>query len=184
MYKLVLSFILLGHLYINSTEQDTNSLTFLNDPNMLTTTPTKNVNENQQCTFTTCPPTRGTCVENKCICFEGYTTLPEPFQPHCNYKQKSKLLAFFLELFFPVGAGHLYAGRTISALIKLFSFLMIIFSFCCNLCLVILSIEQKFLICPSLVFLLALVTWIVLEAVDLVYFGFGIYKDGNDIEMI
>jgi hypothetical protein len=194
MYKLVLSIILLANLYITCNNQIDSSLTFLGEKSttVLTNPDTKNnlqndniyPNDNSQCSFTNCPPTRGSCVENKCICFEGYTTLPEPFQPRCNYKQKSRFIAFFLELFFPVGAGHLYAGRIVSALIKLFSFMMIVCSFCCNLCFIFLSLEQKFLICPSIIFILALVTWIILEGIDLVCFGMGIYKDGNGIELI
>jgi hypothetical protein len=173
------------------TNPDKTELEFLKSETQLNTNSknsdinnTNNFDPNQPCNFTTCSPTQGSCVENKCLCFEGYTTLPKPFEPHCNYKQKSKFIALFLELFFPVGAGHLYAERTISALIKLFTFMLIMCAFCCNLCFIFVGLEQKFLICPSIVFILALITWLILQGIDLVCFGFGIYKDGNGIEMI
>jgi hypothetical protein len=177
-------------IFITSEPIDTlTELKFLNSNNngiegTLIMTKATNGGISQQCDLSTCYQTQGTCIEGDCICLPGYTTLAQPFQPRCNYKQKSKFIAFFLEFFFPIGAGHLYAERLVSALVKLFIFMLIVCSFCCNLCFIVLSFEQKFLICPSIIFLISLVIWIIFQSVDLVCFAFGIYKDGNGIDMI
>ena len=36
----------------------------------------------------------------------------------CQYNQKKQIYAFLLEFFIPAGAGHLYAKRTLSGILK------------------------------------------------------------------
>jgi TM2 domain-containing membrane protein YozV len=46
-----------------------------------------------------------------CVCFSGHVTYNSPNGPKCNYKQKSQLAAFLLQLFLgKFGAGHFYVG--------------------------------------------------------------------------
>src|SRR5436309_3311942 len=74
------------------------------------------------CSFDNCPLFKGVCYEEICICTYGYITYIQENTPqiYCNYAQKSRMTAFFLEFFFPFGAGHLYAGKTVLATIKFF----------------------------------------------------------------
>ena len=67
------------------------------------------------CNKYTCPKSRGLCnEENQCICIKGYDTIDDLSKGdfYCNYKKKSKLIAFLLEFVLGFGAGHFYMGKT------------------------------------------------------------------------
>ena len=91
-----------------------------------------------QCNSLNCPPLRGLCSNNICVCEEGFTTVNNKYIKtngiFCNYILKSRYIAFILEFFFPFGAGHFYSGKTIFASIKLGIFVAIIISFIALLC--------------------------------------------------
>jgi hypothetical protein len=127
----------------------------------------------------------------------------------CGYIQKSLLKAMFLEILFPFGLGHYYTERYLFAFMKFFSFFIIplmiilIFGFTfsglvkANLerskkdlnFMKIVKDEEKFkfeyveyfkkfiLIIHIGSFLLSLVT-------DSLFFGLGIYKDGNGFNLV
>lgn len=75
------------------------------------------------CTSSNCGPRNGFCIDlNTCQCQIGYAnfeTEESPAGQYCTYQQKSQLVAFLLEFFFPIGVGHLYAGRIVNGLIKM-----------------------------------------------------------------
>ena len=75
------------------------------------------------CNALNCPPLRGLCSNDICVCEEGFTTVNNKYIKNngifCNYILKSRYIAFLLEFFFPFGAGHFYTGKTILSTIKL-----------------------------------------------------------------
>ncbi len=144
-------------------------------------------NTTETCTNNNCPPFQGICYENQCRCNQGYATLIDnPIEPviYCNYKLKSKFVAFFLELFFPFGAGHLYAENTLLAMIKFVSFSMIVCTCCGVLFSIALEDKNCGVKCFGLLFLLMIVFWALFETIDLVCYAFGIYKDGKGLPLI
>ncbi len=127
------------------------------------------------------------CYENYCHCAHGYATfITDSTNPiiYCDYKLKSKYAAFFFELFFPFGAGHLYAENKILAMIKFVSFSMIICT-CCGILFSIAMDDKNYGIkCFSILFILMTMTWVLFECIDLVSYAFCIYNDGNGLPLI
>lgn len=80
---------------------------------------------------------RGTCTTaGYCICDDGYTTYPENSSTGCNYKQKSRVVAFLLSFFLGAesGAGEWYLGNTglaVGQLLLLWGGLLL--SCCCTI---------------------------------------------------
>jgi TM2 domain-containing membrane protein YozV len=77
----------------------------------------------------------GQCSYDKkfCICNPYYTTNPEDNKKQCNYEQKSRLTAFFLELFI-CGTGQMYLGNISSGIPQfLFTYCFGIISFIAGL---------------------------------------------------
>jgi hypothetical protein len=65
----------------------------------------------------------GMCVADKCMCDDGWLTFANSTE--CDYEQKSRTTAFWLEFFFAVGgAGYIYLGY-----LDLGIYQMVIFSF-------------------------------------------------------
>jgi hypothetical protein len=144
-------------------------------------------NSTDICTNNNCPPFQGICFENTCHCNHGFETLIENTNEpviYCNYKLKSRFVAFFLELFFPFGAGHLYAENTLLAMIKFVSFSMILFTCCGVLFSIALEDKNCGVKCFGMLFLLMIVFWGIFETIDLVCYGLGIYKDGKGFTLI
>ncbi len=86
-----------------------------------------NAHTESNCTLSNCGPRNGFCIdEHTCQCHVGYanfkpvtrTYAQEP-ERYCTYEQGSQLVAFLLEFFFPIGVGHLYAGRIVNGIIKM-----------------------------------------------------------------
>ena len=79
-----------------------------------------------QCTSgKNCPFNQGFCNGGTCECLEGYKTLydkslPLEQQTYCNYQQINHFIPLVLELI--PGLGHLYVGKYIQCLIKVFLF--------------------------------------------------------------
>lgn len=138
------------------------------------------------CNVEICPPMQGVCYEDKCICAYGFKTVaPQEDEPliKCNYRQKSHMVAFFLEFFFPVGIGHLYAEKITLTLVKFSIFAVFFVGACGQLCCLNLKIN-KWIIFTSMLLLFDLVLWIALQIVDIICYVLNYYLDGNGIRMI
>lgn len=102
----------------------------------------------------------------------------------CNYKRKSTKIAFILELFIPVGAGHLYLSNYELGYFKIFLFFIcLIFLVCfCKANFKSNSTETTKLIFAlnSLMFIPIYLIW---HITDVFLIGFSIYKDGNNIDL-
>ena len=144
---------------------------------------------NSLCDATNCPPLRGLCSNNQCICESGFITVNNKQIKNngifCNYVLKSRYIAFILEFFFPFGAGHFYSGKTILASIKLGLFVIIFLSLILILCLVAKNRNDTNAgsIILSIVLVLSLLSIILMEIFDLIAYATGIYSDGNGVEM-
>ena len=102
-----------------------------------------------------------------------------------NYILKSRYIAFLLEFFFPIGAGHFYSGKTILACIKLGMFVVLIISSILVLCC---KSKNRFNANPGAITLTILILLCILgiffmQIFDLIGYAFGIYLDGNGVEM-
>ena len=135
------------------------------------------------CNQYTCPKNRGTCNElNECVCIKGYETVDDLSKGdfYCNYRRKSKLIAFLLEFVLGYGAGHFYMGHTFLATIK-----MIYTSFTCLLFCLHESIrkitEYKKIAIPLERF--AVYGWIIWQCLDGLLIFFNFYNDGNGHEL-
>ena len=141
------------------------------------------------CNASNCPPLRGLCSNNICVCEDGYTTINNNKIKNdgifCNYILKSRYIAFLLEFFFPIGAGHFYSGKTILACIKLGMFVVLIISSILVLCC---KSKNRFNANPGAITLTILILLCILgiffmQIFDLIGYAFGIYLDGNGVEM-
>ena len=143
------------------------------------------LNENEKCDFTNCPLGKGTCFENTCICNIGYTTLAKD-EVLCEYEEKEHSIAFFLEFFFPFGTGHFYSERNFFGIIKLLLCGLLCLFWCGDIC----NLRIRFTVNSKLdkihigCVLVNFLTFTLLHIVDLICFGFNIYKDGNGMDMI
>ena len=142
---------------------------------------------NSICNTMNCPPFHGLCSGDICLCEENYRTVNNnQIQNNgifCNYRLKSRYTAFLLEFFFPFGLGHFYAGKTYLSAIKLGLFILLVCGCCGVICL---NAKRQITFCSvvtCLIVVLSLLGIVVMEIFDLVSYGFGLYKDGNGIEM-
>ena len=142
-----------------------------------------------QCNSLNCPPLRGLCSNNICVCEEGFTTVNNKYIKtngiFCNYILKSRYIAFILEFFFPFGAGHFYSGKTIFASIKLGIFVAIIISFIALLCFnpKKRNGENTAALILSIILILCLLSLIIFQIFDLIAYAAGIYSDGNGVSL-
>ena len=123
-------------------------------------------------------------IKYKCICNTGYTTHPENNEEKCNYKKKSQLKAFLLELILCYGAGHFYINNYKRAIPKLIVF---VFFYCLFIALRIITKAKEenkranLIICISAgVSLIGMIIW---QIIDLVGFGKNQFDDGNNIKL-
>ena len=119
-----------------------------------------------------------------CECNEAYTTFPEDSEIGCNYKKKSQLKAFLLELFLCYGSGHFYIHNYKLAIPKLVVF---VFFYCLFIALRIITKAKEenrlanLIICISAgITFVGMLTW---QIIDLVYFGKNKYEDGNKVPL-
>jgi hypothetical protein len=140
-----------------------------------------------KCSPSNCPPLQGICEKNVCICSKNFKTVNNQYIKsygiNCNYQIKYKLIAFLLELFFPIGVGHIYAEKTNMAILKFTLFVIFILSFCGELCCLKSKINNS-VICLSFIFLLNFFAWISIQIIDIVSYGLGYYNDGNAVPFI
>ena len=141
------------------------------------------------CNPANCPPLRGLCSNQFCVCQEGFATVNNKYIKNngifCNYILKSRYIAFILEFFFFFGGGHFYSGKTILAGIKLGIFLTLIFSFLALLCFISkYKLETNTgSVVLTLVTFLSLFLLILMQIFDLIAYAFGIYSDGNGVAL-
>jgi hypothetical protein len=96
-----------------------------NNENILNNSTSKLLESNSnssKCTEKICDLIGGECIDDEtCKCRSGFTTLLRNSNLKlCNYERKSSILAAFIELFLGFGLGHLYSGRKIFGIFKLF----------------------------------------------------------------
>ena len=144
---------------------------------------------NSACNSLNCPPLRGLCNGNICVCEESYITVNNDKVHNngifCNYREKSRFIAFLLEFFFPIGAGHFYSGKTILASIKLGMFVFLVVSF---IIVLFCKSVNRFnansgTITLSFLIILCLLGIVLMQIFDLIGYACGIYLDGNGVEM-
>ena len=139
------------------------------------------------CNSVNCPPLRGVCSGNLCVCEEGYLTVNnKKIQNNgvfCNYHLKSRFIAFLLEFFFPFGVGHFYSGKTYFAAIKIGLFVLMISMCCTILCCVNVKAVNGCSFFISLVLVLCIIGILAMQIFDLIGYALGIYKDGNGVEL-
>ena len=139
------------------------------------------------CNQQNCPSNRGYCRGNECICDQNYITINNAYIQNkgvnCNYRVKSRYIAFLLEFFFPFGIGHFYSGNTFLAIIKLALFIFLI-SMCCSvLCCVVGKVLSACSAIICILVLLSIIGLVFMEVFDLVSYGLGLYPDGNGVKM-
>ena len=120
----------------------------------------------------------GNCIGDTCVCDYGYTTLKQSnsnFQ--CDYKRKERIVAVFLEFFFPIGIGHFYIGNYLTGIIKLSLFIVILLSISTGICFSYYA--KNSVLAPFFVLCLSIFIFVVWYILDLVKFTFGFYLDGK-----
>ena len=137
------------------------------------------------CSLENCPPQRGVCYGNQCVCQNNYitTNIGNNNGVFCNYRLKSKMMAFILEFLFPFGVGHFYSGNIILGVIKLALWILMICMFCSILCCIVGKVINACSIIVFLIILLSVLGLVIMEIFDLISYGLGIYKDGKGFEM-
>ena len=117
-----------------------------------------------------CPYMQGICIRDRCMCLRGYQTLiPEGSTEiiYCNYPQKSRWIAFILEMFLPC-LGLLYLGRYVHCFIK-FSLLL---TYLC---------QRKQASCLAI---LAGLAFVIMYLVDMIKILLASYYDGNGVPIL
>ena len=117
-----------------------------------------------------------------CECSPGYDTYPDDSSIKCNYKKKSQIKAFLLELLLCYGAGHFYIHNYKRAIPKLIVFA---FFYCLFIALRIITKakeenkkENLIISISAGVSLVGMITW---QIIDLVGFGKNQFDDENSI---
>ena len=126
------------------------------------------------------------CVsKNICQCPYGYAHDPKKkvtnTEKSCQYKLKKQTIFFLLELLFPFGPGHFYAGRTIYGIVKISVFAgIILLDIIIKRILKTFESKQRFNI-VSYILYFAYIAWIL---VDLICIGINHWKDGKGFEVL
>ena len=139
------------------------------------------------CNIENCPPSRGLCNANVCVCEENFQTVNNEYVHNngifCNYKLKSRFVAFLLEFFFPFGVGHFYSGKTYFAVIKIGLFVVMICMCCSMICCGNAKVAKGCQFIIALLIVLCVIGILGMQIFDLIGYALGIYKDGNGVEM-
>ena len=139
------------------------------------------------CNSENCFPFQGICKGEKCVCLEGYLTIPVPGESHsCNYAQKKVIYSLLLESFGLIGMGHIYCERWVNGLLKIIWFFINIFY---GVQFVLAFMKENadtntahyVKVFISLGCLSIPVIW---HFIDLYNFSNGNYKDGNGVELL
>ena len=135
------------------------------------------------CNKYTCPKSRGVCnEENECVCVKGYDTIDDLSRGdfYCNYRKKSKLIAFLLEFVLGFGAGHFYIGHTTLATIKMIYYSLTCLLFCQYHSISKITEIKRFAVPLERILL---VGWAIWQILDGLLISFDFYKDGNGYEL-
>ena len=125
-----------------------------------------------------------------CNCKSGFTTPEEDDFYNCCYKQKSALLAFFLEAFLIFGIGHFYVGNNQLGVIKVIVYVILLIS-SLIICLKRIYNKKRFIFNSNVIIkmfkticiLACGCTFIIWQMTDSVLFCLGIYTDHNGIKL-
>ena len=139
------------------------------------------------CNSENCFPFQGICKGEKCFCLEGFLTMPTPNEPRsCNYAQKKVIYALLIESFGLFGFGHIYCERYFNGFFKIFWFFINIF-FGVQFVLVFMkeSVDTNTAHYMKVFISLSCVSIpVIWHFIDLYNFSNGIYKDGNEVELL
>jgi len=176
----VLPFSLVGNTYLEN-----------NQPSLILKTES-HTQSLTSCNKKICDSIGGICIDDHiCKCNEGFTTyLRNNNLKLCNYQKKNSVIAAFLELFLGFGLGHLYSGRKIFGIFKMF----LSFILCCIGCCAIgigmkldseIRLEQPNTIVVLFYFIFICIFYILIfwQILDFIMFIFKIYTDDNEISL-
>lgn len=140
-----------------------------------------------KCNVENCSPASGICKGERCICLEGFLTIPKKGDYHsCNYQQKKIIYALLLESFSLIGFGHIYAGRYFNGFLKMIWFFINIF-YGVQFVMVLMKENSEtdaayyFKMLISLACISVPILW---HFIDLYKFSNNLYLDGNDLPML
>ena len=131
------------------------------------------------CNKYTCPKGRGKCNElNECICEKDYDTIDDLTKGdfYCNYRKKSKVMAFLLEFVIGFGCGHFYMGHNILGTVKMIFTGLFCLVFCQYPSISKITELKRY---ARHVELFLIATWALWQIIDGILIAFGVYKDGN-----
>ena len=135
------------------------------------------------CNKYTCPKSRGVCNENnECVCVKGYDTIDDLSRGdfYCNYKKRSKLMAFLLEFVLGFGSGHFYTGHTTLATIKMIYTCLTCLMFCQYHSIRKITELKSFAVPLERILLVGWAAWQILDGLLI---AFGFFKDGNGYKL-
>ena len=135
------------------------------------------------CNKYTCPKSRGVCNEdNECVCIKGYDTIDDLSRGdfYCNYKKKSKLMAFLLEFVLGFGSGLFYMGHTTLGTIKMIYTSLTCLMFCQYHSIRKITELKSFAVPLERILLVGWAAW---QIIDGLLIAFGFYKDGNGYKL-
>ena len=135
------------------------------------------------CNKYTCPKSRGVCNENnECVCIKGYDTVDDLSLGdfYCNYKKRSKLMAFLLEFVLGFGSGHFYMGHTTLATIKMIYTSLTCLMFCQYHSIRKITELKSFAVPLERILLVGWAAW---QIIDGLLIAFGFYKDGKGYKL-
>ena len=145
---------------------------------------------------TSCNLEHGNCIQYDndkkkefCKCHEGYDSNSNISEVKCNYKQKSQIKAFLLELL-GFGAGHFYLNNYKYAILKFMMFVVLTLIYKCFNANSVVKFQkknnknEKYILKAILIiigiFYIGVFFW---HIIDLVFLGKNKYKDGNNIPL-
>ncbi len=167
----------------------------------------------QQCILgKNCPVNQGMCVSNICVCNEGYHTLLDKSTPadlhiYCNYKKISQYIPIVTEIFLP-SLGHFLVGNYWLGILKLSLILTYLLSSYCFFRKVIFPppliiqllvrigfpIDYRHIRLGSRpdvpinlfkkIFQVSDILISLMYFVDLFFYKFGVYTDGNGVPFV
>lgn len=138
-----------------------------------------------KCNYQACSPPFGACASKyKCRCLDGYANVLKKNENKtiCGYKQKLQVIPFVLEAFVFFGLGHIYLGKYVLGIGKFLCLClipMITLLFNKNRQNNEISTENEDSGWVMFIFCILCIWYVV----DVIYFGFNLYKDINGVPL-
>lgn len=190
-------FILMMILIFIKCNQEVNNINSSNiiNSNNVTSERFSYVVKNIECDDNNCSLNNGVCIDfNTCSCKKGYVhnydnnkKFNETIQNSndsnirfCEYKMKSTITAFILELIIPLGIGHFYSGNYLMAVFKFL--LTICICLLCSLALVNKE-DSKIRIFITIIIIVSTLGFFAWHIYDLYSYITNKYTDYNDFPM-